>query len=102
MADRYDEGLPLWEETAGLMNISTILWLRNLAIGWDLVEYARMRYNLLGNAGSWFAGLHAAGIRDFDITASIQRSPFAKQIPTWLAETHELLYRAPEKRLSQT
>ncbi len=102
VAERYDEGLPLWDETPGLMNIGTVLWLRNLAIGWDLVEYAKMRYNLLGNGGSWFAGLHAAGIHDFDVTASIRQSPFAEQIPSWLAEAHEMLYKTPEKRLSQT
>lgn len=101
VADRYDEGLPHWEDTPGLINIATVLWLRNLALGWGLIDYAQMRYNLLGNAGTWFAGLHAGGLKDFDITASIRRSPFAEQIPGWLAETHELLYKLPEKRLSQ-
>jgi predicted aldo/keto reductase-like oxidoreductase len=101
VADRYDQGLPHWEETPGLLNVAMVLWLRNLALGWGLVEYAKMRYNLLGNGGTWFAGLHARYLEDFDITASIRKSPFADQIPGWLAEAQELLYQAPEKRLSQ-
>ena len=60
-----------------------------------------MRYNLLGNGGTWFAGLHAGYLDDFDIAASISESPFAQQIPGWLAEAHRMLYTAPKKRLSQ-
>jgi predicted aldo/keto reductase-like oxidoreductase len=102
LADRYDEGLPHWDETPGLISIATVLWLRNLALGWGLIEYARMRYNLLGNGGTWFAGLHAGDVGSYDLAPSLQRSPFAEQIPGWLAETHQLLHRTPEKRLSQS
>ncbi len=100
--ERFQEGLPLWDETPGLTNIGTVLWLRNLALGWDLVEYARMRYNLLGNGGTWFQGLHARYAGDFDIAKSVSESPFAAQIPTWLAEAQQLLYAEPEKRLSES
>ena len=102
LVDRYAEGLAHWEETPGLTNIATVLWLRNLALGWGLVEYAKMRYNLLGNGGSWFAGLHARYVGDFDIAESIARSPFAAQIPGWLAEAQEMLFATPEKRASQS
>ncbi len=102
VANRYLEGLPHWEETPGLVNIASVLWLRNLALGWDLVEYAKMRYNLLGSAGTWFPGLNARCLGDVDISASIAKSPFADQVPGWLAEAHEMLYAAPRKRLSQS
>lgn len=102
VADRYMEGLGHWEETPGLINIATVLWLRNLALGWDLVEYAKMRYNLLGNGGTWFQGLHARYLDDFDLVKHTRRSPFAEQIPQWLAETHALLDAAPQKRASQS
>jgi predicted aldo/keto reductase-like oxidoreductase len=102
VAERFGQGLPMWEETPGMINLFMVLWLRNLALGWDLVEYAKMRYNLLGNAGSWFAGLHARYVDDFDISQSIAKSPFAERIPQWLAEAQRLLYATPEKRLSQS
>ncbi len=101
VAERYAEGLPHWEETPGMINLPAILWLRNLALGWDLRDYARMRYNLLGNGGTWFAGLHAGYASDSDLSASIAKSPFSEHIPGWLAEAHQLLYQAPKKRLSQ-
>jgi predicted aldo/keto reductase-like oxidoreductase len=102
LADRYAEGLAHWEDTPGSINVASVLWLRNLALGWDLLEYARMRYNLLGHGGTWFPGLHAHHAREFDLTASIKHSPFAADIPGWLAEADALLYAAPEKRLSQS
>ncbi len=102
LADRYAEGLSHWEETPGLTNVATVLWLRNLALGWGLVDYAKMRYNLLGNGGTWFAGLHARYVDDFDLTASIAQSPFAAQIPGWLSEAQDMLYAAPQKRVSQS
>jgi predicted aldo/keto reductase-like oxidoreductase len=101
LADDYDRGLPTWDEVPGLINIGTVLWLRNLALGWDLVDYARMRYNLLGNGATWFQGLGARHLDDYDITACIAGSPFAAQIPGWLAEAHAMLGAESVKRASQ-
>jgi len=47
----WKTGLPRVEETPSNINIPVILWLRNLAIAYDLTSYAKMRYNLLGKAG---------------------------------------------------
>lgn len=102
LADRFAEGLPDWEQSPGYMNMPIMLWLRNLALAYDMQEYARMRYNLLGNGGHWFPGLNASRINELDLTKSIADSPFAKQIPQWLRETHELLGGATVARLSES
>jgi uncharacterized protein len=52
----WKKGLPSWENTPNNINIPVILWLRNLALAYDMTEYGKMRYNLLGNGGIGFLG----------------------------------------------
>jgi len=99
-ADSFHEGLPDWEEAPGYMNLRVILWLRHLALAYDMQAYGRMRYNLLGNGGHWFPGLNAQQARCLDLAAALRRSPFAAQIPAWLEEAHALFSDAPVVRLS--
>ncbi|MEK6246994.1 MAG: aldo/keto reductase [Planctomycetales bacterium] len=101
-ADRFSDGLPAWQDSPGYMNMAIILWLRNLAVAYDMTDYARMRYNLLGNGGHWFPGLNAAEIDNLDITKALVDSPFSAQIPDILREAHQLMHEAPQRRLSQS
>jgi len=94
-------GLPTPEDTPGNINIPTILWLRNLAIAYDLIEYGKMRYNLLGNGEHWFPGNNASRVQEFDFSECLARSPHADKIPSLLAEAHKLLSGEAVKRLSQ-
>jgi predicted aldo/keto reductase-like oxidoreductase len=94
-------GLPKPEETPGGMNIRTILWLRNLALAYDMVEYAKMRYNMLGNASHWFPGNPANRVRELDLRHCLGNSPHADKIPAFLEEAHQLLGGQEIKRLSQ-
>ncbi len=94
-------GLPKLAETPGGINIPVILWLRNLALAYDMFEYAKMRYNMLGNASHWFPGNKAEGIREFDLRHCLRESPHADKIPTFLEEAHRLLGGQSVKRLSQ-
>ncbi len=102
VADRFAAGLPGWEQLPGYVNVPVILWLRSLALAYDMVEYGRMRYNLLGNGGHWFPGLNAAHVDELDFAKALADSPFAEQIPGWLREAHELLGGAEVQRLSQS
>lgn len=94
-------GLPQYYETPGQVNIPAILWLRNLAIAYDLVEYAQKRYNMLTNAGHWFPGAKADRIDQLDLRQCLARSPHADKIPAILKEADRLLGGQPVKRLSQ-
>ncbi len=103
VAARFAEGLPDWQTAPGYMNMPVMLWLRNLALAYDMVEYGQMRYNLLGNGGHWFAGLnaaHLASITEEQFDKAVKNSPFAHSIRGWLAETHEMLGGTQQKRLS--
>lgn len=96
----WQENLPSYEQTPGNVNIPVILWLRNLAIAYDMVDYAKMRYNLLGNGGHWFPGNQAAYVEKLDLTDCLRNSPHKNIIPDLLRETHQMLAGTEVKRLS--
>ncbi|MGK7876129.1 MAG: aldo/keto reductase [Xenococcaceae cyanobacterium] len=95
-------GLPKPEETPGGVNIPIILWLRNLAIAYDMVEYAKMRYNLLGNGSHWFPGEKADRIEKLNLKKCLANSPHIDKIPALLSDTHRLLGGKAVQRLSRT
>lgn len=98
----WEVGLPHHEETPGGLNIGAILWLRNLVLAYDMVEYGKMRYGLLGNGGHWFPGKKADKLDELDLKACLAKSPHADKIPAFLAETHQLLGGEERRRLSQS
>lgn len=100
--DNWRVGLPSFDRTPGNVNIPVILWLRNLALAYDMIEYAKARYNLLTNAGHWFPGAKANKISRYDLQPCLAASPYQHEIPDLLRETDELLGGAPVKRLSQS
>lgn len=94
-------GLPGPEATPGRLNIPVLLLLRNLAIAYDLKDYAKTRYNLFGNGGHWFPGAKAERVKQLDLRQCLSHSPHAEKIPALLAETHDLLGGQAVQRLSQ-
>jgi len=93
--------LPEFRETPGRINIPVIIRLWNLAKGLDMLEYAKMRYNLLGDGGDWFPGENAASAAELadDITKFLETSgsPFPERIVDALKDAHPLLAN-PDKK----
>jgi uncharacterized protein len=98
----WETNLPTFDQTPGEVNIRVILWLRNLAIAYDLVDYAKMRYNLLGNGSHWFPGNKADRVEELNLRQCLARNPHADKIPQLLEQAHQLLVGEAVKRLSKT
>jgi uncharacterized protein len=97
----WGQGLPTHDITPGDINIPTILWLWNLANAYDMEDYAKMRYNLLGNGGHWFAGKQAVEIETLNLQNCLTASPHSAKIPSILQAAHDRFGSQAVQRLSQ-
>lgn len=98
-------GMPDHKEVPGELNLEIMLWLRNLTVGWDMLDYGKMRFNLLGNADAWFPGGKPGnlnGLDPSDLVRAAGDSPFAENVPALLREAVDLLGGEEVKRLSES
>lgn len=96
LGDRYArhwfQGLRDFSEMPGRLNVKRILWLRNLVIAYDLLEFAQERYMSMSPDDHWVPGARADNFDDAAVIAAVPDSPFKAQIPTLLREAHKMLF----------
>ncbi|MCG5053458.1 MAG: aldo/keto reductase [Myxococcales bacterium] len=87
----YLAGVPEWEELPGGVNVRKIVWLFGLVKAFDLLPYARSRYNMLGKDDPWFPGNKAVGCDAPALRAALSAAPLADTLLGILPEAHRLL-----------
>jgi hypothetical protein len=93
--------VPEYVDLPGQINVREILRLWTYAKSLDLVAWAKMRYNLLGQGDHWFPGENASKAGKVKWDGSLDGSDFAERIPAILLEAHQMLFDAPVQRLSK-
>lgn len=104
--EAFSWDLPDHRHAPGGLNLPLILWLRNLAVGWDMLEYGKMRLNLMGNAGHWFPGSNPVEaleqVSDAELLKAAVDSRVPDRIPKLIRHAVDLLGGEQVKRASES
>lgn len=79
------------------ISIPEVLRLRNLAVAYDMIQYAKYRYNMFEQAGHWFPGRKAQNCSECG--DCLPRCPERLAIPDLLFDAHKRLNQDPIRRL---
>ncbi len=101
-AATWKHGLPRTANAPNELPLYHILRMYNMAKAFDMIEYGRMRYNLLGGGGGhWFPGEKVIEV-DWDLLArELENYHFVDRLPAILREAHAMFNAEDKKRLSE-
>ena len=100
--ENWEHGLPHWSACPKEANFREILRLYNLAVAYDLVDYAKMRYNLLGQGGHWFPGQPLGFLTPEDIRPHLNKCVNPEETLRRLLAARDLLAGEKIARLSKS
>ncbi|MFT5240697.1 MAG: putative aldo/keto reductase-like oxidoreductase [Candidatus Promineifilaceae bacterium] len=101
-ADNWYRQLPSMVNAPEQLPVYHILRMYTLVKAYDMLDFGKMRYNLLGNADHWFPGVKASTFDEQQLLDGLGDYPFADRVPEILRETHALLNEADLKRASES
>jgi len=100
--DGWPRGLPHWSQAPGQANLREILRLHNLALAFDLVEYGKMRYSLLGQGGHWFPGQSMGDLTADELRPALRQCRDPEETLRRLFAARDLLAGEKVRRLSKS
>ncbi len=100
----WNHQLPTWDQTPGEINIPILMWLYNLYKAWEMDDYVKARYRLLGNASHWFQGANSdcldREVSEGELKRALQLSPWTDEIINRLRELRDKFSGEATQRLS--
>ena len=102
--ENWWRGVPEVKDLPGQIHVLEILRLHTYGTAFDLEEWAKGRYNLMGRNDHFFPGDTAQKLDEYwpQMQPMLQASPVAAQIEKVLRDSHAALAKEEIKRLSQS
>jgi predicted aldo/keto reductase-like oxidoreductase len=101
-AEHWQDGLPHTVYVPEELPLYQILRMYTMARAFDMIDYGRMRYNVLGSGGHWVPGRKVDKVDWAKLPPALGDYRFADRVPDMLREAHEMLNEEDQRRLSES
>ncbi len=102
LANPFDLDIPDWDKCPDGINARVIVWLWMLLKTFDLIDYGKSRFNLMGNAEHWFPGEKPENFDNDGWHEIADQSGLGDQLLDILREAKETMGGEEVKRLSKS